>query len=59
MSHERSGGNYGLRRVWLDVVEAGFEVGRERIAQLMRFAGIGGDVPKKRRKISGNELLIL
>jgi putative transposase len=49
MSHERSGGSYGVRRVWPDVVEAGFEVGRERIARIMRSAGIRGDVPKKRR----------
>lgn len=48
-SHERSGGSYGVRRVWPDVVEAGFEVGRERIARIMRAAGLRGDVPKKRR----------
>ena len=48
MSRERSGGSYGVRPVWPDVVEAGCEVGRERIARLMRYAGIRGDVPKKR-----------
>jgi putative transposase len=49
ISHERSGGCYGVRRVWPDVVEAGFLVGRERIARIMRGSAIHGHIPKRRR----------
>lgn len=49
VSHERSGGSYGVRRVWPDVIEAGHQVGRERIARIMRTAGIQGHVPKRKR----------
>jgi putative transposase len=49
ISYERSGGSYGVRRIWPDVVDAGYRVGRERIARVMRTCGIQGIVPKKRR----------
>ena len=40
---------YGVRRVWPDVCAAGFEVGRERIARLMRHAGLRAR-PKRRQR---------
>lgn len=49
VSHERSGGSYGVRRIWPDVVESGHQIGRERIARIMRSAGISGVVPKRKR----------
>lgn len=49
ISHERSGGCYGVLRIWPDVVDAGLSVGRERIARIMRTADIHGHVPKRRR----------
>jgi putative transposase len=49
ISHERSGGSYGVRRIWPDVVDAGYSVGRERVARVMRTCGIQGTAPKKRR----------
>lgn len=49
ISHARSGGCYGVLRIWPDVIEAGFAVGRERIARVMRSAGIQGHMPKRRR----------
>ena len=55
VSHERSGGCYGVRRVWPDVIDAGYQVGRERVARIMRVAGIRGDIPKKRRPKDSGE----
>lgn len=49
ISHERSGGCYGIRRVWPDVLDAGYQVGRERITRIMRAAGIKGHIPRRRR----------
>lgn len=40
--HEMSHGTYGSPRIHLDLVEEGFEVGRNRVARLMREAGIMG-----------------
>jgi putative transposase len=49
ISHDRSGGCYGVRRIWPDVVDAGYRVGRERIARVMKLYGLQGTMPKKRR----------
>jgi putative transposase len=46
--HERSGGSYGARRVFLDLREEGERLGRKRVERLMRAAGLSGYV--KRRK---------
>lgn len=35
-SFEASGDTYGVRRVWPDLLGWGFDVGRERVARLMR-----------------------
>ncbi len=55
VSHERSGETYGVRRVWPDVREAGFMVGRERVARIMRAAGIAGHTPKRRLPVDRGE----
>jgi putative transposase len=46
--HRRSRDSYGVRRVHLDLRDEGVRVGRERVARLMRQAGLSGYV--KRRK---------
>lgn len=40
---------YGVRRVWPDVRDAGLDVGRERVARLMRHAGLRAR-PKRRQR---------
>ncbi|MEO7998452.1 MAG: IS3 family transposase [Gemmatimonadaceae bacterium] len=40
---------YGVRRVWPDVCDAGLRCGRERIARLMRYAGLRAR-PKRRQR---------
>lgn len=46
-SHTESRGTYGVRRVHADLVDAGETVGRDRIARLMRAAGLEGVSPRK------------
>jgi len=41
-SHVRSKGTYGVPRIWEDLKEAGMQVGRKRVARLMRAAGLQG-----------------
>jgi putative transposase len=41
-AHALSDGSYGVPRIYADLVEAGVPVGRDRIARLMRQAGIVG-----------------
>lgn len=45
--HQESRGCYGSPRIYKDLKELGFEVGRHRIARLMRNQGITGDLPKR------------
>jgi putative transposase len=45
--HAESRGTYGVRRVHADLVEAGELVGRDRVARLMRRAGLEGVSPRK------------
>jgi putative transposase len=40
--HRRSRDSYGVRRVHLDLRDEGVRVGRERVARLMRQAGLSG-----------------
>lgn len=47
-SHEESRGTYGAPRVLVDLVEAGYQVSKKRVARLMRAAGIEG--VSRRRK---------
>lgn len=46
-SHAESRGTYGARRVHADLADAGEVVGRDRIARLMRSAGLQGVSPRK------------
>jgi putative transposase len=46
--HERSGGAYGARRIFLDLRDEGARIGRKRVERLMRAAELSGYV--KRRK---------
>jgi hypothetical protein len=55
VSHERSGGSYGVRRIWPDVVESAYQVGRERVARIMRAAGISVRIPVKMNTRSGSK----
>lgn len=41
-AHEASRGTYGVPRVWRTLRDAGVEVGRDRVARLMRQAGLRG-----------------
>jgi len=43
-----SDSTYGVRRVWLDLLEWGHDVGRERVTRLMRQEGLHARVPNKR-----------
>ena len=49
-SHERSRGTYGVPRVTADLVGEGFDVGRTRVARLMRECGLAGVSRRKRPK---------
>ena len=41
-AHLASDGTYGVPRIYVELVEAGVEVGRDRVARLMREAGLVG-----------------
>jgi putative transposase len=40
--HRESGGTYGSPRVHVEMNERGFEIGRHRVARLMREMGLAG-----------------
>jgi transposase InsO family protein len=40
--HERSGGAYGARRIFLDLREEGERLGRKRVERLMRAESLSG-----------------
>jgi putative transposase len=46
--HERSGGSYGARRIFLDLRDEGERIARKRVERLMRVEQLSGYV--KRRK---------
>ena len=49
--HAASDGTYGVRRVHAELrLEYGIRVGRNRVQQLMRAAGISGVVARQRRR---------
>ncbi len=48
-SFEASDRTYGVRRVWHDVLAAGLETGRHRVARRMRLAGLRAR-PRRRRR---------
>src|SRR5690606_16320004 len=45
--HRESGGTYGSPRVHVEMNERGFEVGRHRIARLMREMKLSGGLPRR------------
>jgi len=47
-SFAESGDTYGVRRIWPDLLAWGYEVGRERVARLMRQEGIQARQPRRR-----------
>jgi putative transposase len=46
-AHAESRGTYGARRVHAELVDSGEVVGRDRVARLMRSAGLEGVSPRK------------
>lgn len=42
--HQANYGVYGVRKMWHAMARAGWEVGRDQVARLMRLAGISGVV---------------
>lgn len=42
--HQANYGVYGVRKMWHAMTRAGWDVGRDQVARLMRFAGISGVV---------------
>src|SRR5699024_8713662 len=40
--HQANYGVYGVHKMWHAMARAGWEVGRDQVARLMRLAGIGG-----------------
>ena len=42
--HQANDGVYGVAKMWHAMTRAGWEVGRDQVARLMRFAGISGVV---------------
>jgi putative transposase len=47
--HRESGGTYGSPRVHVEMNERGFEIGRHRVARLMREMGLAGCLPRRFR----------
>jgi putative transposase len=48
--HAESRGTYGSPRIHAELSDRGFEVGRNRIARLMREMGVSGELPKRFRR---------
>jgi transposase InsO family protein len=55
--YARARGNPGVRRLWADLVAAGYRVSKKRVWRLMRAAGLRGRHPKawKRTTIGGDD----
>ena len=54
-SHKQSRGTYGSPRVTDDLKEQGFEVGKRRVARLMREEGITGTPPKPYKRTTDSK----
>ena len=54
--HARARGNPGVRRLWADLVSAGYRVSKKRVWRLMRAAGLRGRHPRawKRTTVGGD-----
>ncbi len=53
--HAESHNTYGSPRVHAELVERGFEVGRNRVARLMRQMGLSGTSPRRFRKTTDSK----
>ena len=53
--HAESSGTYGSPRVHAELVELGFEVGRNRVARLMREQGLSGLLPRRFRRTTDSK----
>jgi transposase InsO family protein len=53
--HQESRGSYGSPRIHKDLKELGFDVGRHRIARLMREQGITGELPKRFKRTTDSK----
>lgn len=49
-SHAGSGGTYGAPRIFDELREAGWHVGRKRVARLMVVAGLAGRCRRRKRR---------
>ena len=54
-SHTKSRGTYGCPRVHDDLKDKGLQVGRKRVARLMRQEGLTGDAPKPFRRTTDSK----
>jgi putative transposase len=50
--HQDNWGVYGAKKLWHAARRAGFEVGRDQVARLMKIAGISGIVRGKHRTVT-------
>ena len=48
--HRESGGTYGSPRVYIEMLARGFDVGRHKVARLMREQGLAGAVQSRFRR---------
>ena len=53
--HEESDGTYGSPRVHAELVALGFEIGRNRVARLMREQGLSGVAPRPFRRTTDSK----
>lgn len=53
--HKRSRGTYGSPRIWQDLREEGHQVGRNRVARLMREQGLAGCRPRRYKATTDSE----
>ncbi len=53
--HAESAGTYGSPRVHAELVDLGFEIGRHRVARLMREQGLSGVAPRRFRRTTDSK----
>ena len=60
-THQRSRGTYGMPRIYAELKEEGFRIGRKRVARLMRTAGLQGISRRKgpRTTIRGKDAQVI
>ena len=53
-SFKDSGETYGVRRIWLDLLDWGHDVGRERVGRLVRSLKLVAQPKRKRAVVRGS-----